>query len=114
MGLRLILANKQIQFQRGCRKCGKTFQKDEKIFSTTRSTGASSSTNLYHVDCARIINLTVAEIWWNRLTKYKRKTILIDLNLDPLVVEENYGYAYRLLPEEIKIQIDVRYYSEIH
>ncbi len=112
MGLKLIVVTQKNQISKGCRRCKEGFEKQEYIFSVTRSTGSDSSNNLYHVNCARQVHLTVAELWWNRLTKYKRKSILLDLDLEELDVEENYGLAYRLLSEEIKIQVDVRYYQK--
>jgi len=112
MGLRLIVISQKKQIERGCRVCKGNFQLSEPVFSTTRSTGGSASTNLYHVNCARQVNLTVAEQWWNRLTKYKRKTMLIDLEIEVLEIEECYELPYRKLPDEIKIQIDIRYYKK--
>jgi len=110
--MKLVTIRGKNQIERGCKVCDEPLIKTDYAFAITRSTGGNASTNLYHVDCARFINLTVAELWWNRLTKYKRKTILLDLNLDELDVEENYGLAYRLLSDEIKIQVDVRYYQK--
>ena len=112
MGLRLITITQKNQISKGCRRCKLGFTKQDPAFSTTRSTGSDSSTNLYHISFAREINLSTTELWWNRLTKYKRKSILIDLNLDHVDIEENYCIAYRLLSDEIKIQVDVRYYQK--
>lgn len=112
MGIRLITITQQNQLRKGCSRCSTTFTLQDPAISKTRSTGADTSTKLYHLICAREINLTVAEIWWNRLTKYKRKTILMEFDLDPVDIEECYELTYRLLPEEFKIQIDVRYYKK--
>lgn len=112
MGLRLVTIRAKNQIERGCKICDEPFTKSEYAFATTRSTGGNATTNLYHIHCARKINLTVAEIWWNRLAKYKRKTELIDMNLDAVDIEENYELSYRRLPDEIKIQVDVRYYQK--
>lgn len=112
MGLKLVTIRAKKQVERGCRVCKEPMTLKEYAFSTTRSAGGNASTNLYHINCARRINLTIAELWWNRLAKYKRKTELIAMNLDPVDIEDNYVLSYRLLSEEIKIQVDVRYYKK--
>lgn len=112
LGVKLVTVTHQRMIEKGCRRCSKPFILREKVIATNRASGGNSGTNTYHIQCAREVHLTVAEVWWNRLTKYKRKTILIDLDLDPVDIEENHGLAYRLLSEEIKIQVDVRYYQK--
>lgn len=115
MAIRLIQFSQWIHGLRRCCVCSQPLSSDDKIITKTTSRGAGGNGKhiYYHVRCARIKNLIIPDIWWNRITKYTRHDILQNLDsVEPDEVEEFSQLNYSKLPENIKLLVDV-YFMEI-
>lgn len=89
-----------------CRLCNLSFQKtDYRIIS--KNTAGYSGRKIYHIQCARKLNMLGTDIWWNRLARYKRYEILNAFDIEPDIVGESSQLCYAKLSEEVKTEIDI-------
>jgi len=110
MAIRLIAFSQWIHGPKQCAVCKTSLTKEDNIITKTTSRGAGGSGKhvYYHVKCARIKNLIIPDIWWNRIPKYTRYGILQSLDsIEQDEVEEYSQLAYSKLPENIKLLVDV-------
>lgn len=96
-----------------CRKCDKIIEEKQAVTKT-----AKRNQKYYHIACARENNLTNTEVWWNRINKYKRMTILNQIYDKEIEVIDQIDsisqQCYRKLSNEVKFILDIHYLKEVY
>ena len=107
MSIKIILATGTQYELRHCAVCNLNFKKGDKLIS--KDTSRSGKAIHYHIRCAREVNLIVSDMWWNRISKYKRFEWLISQSTMEDEAQELSQSSYSKLPEQVKLLVDIHF-----